>query len=253
MSEEFDKFKAELDEMSDEAREGFIAMWGEPEEMHPDLVPYRVELEHAGMWVKHPLVFSMLYHPALNKELNGTYRLKVKALADAEDAGKWVEAIMLYERPHRFEALERMQDFMTDREFWEMASEVWTDSENIWQHEEEWIELLNSERSGRDYMMDDGEKMFLSLLPAVVTVYRGYSRDGRADGLSWTHDASRAAFFAKYLLMAGGRPRVVTGKVRKTDILAVFDGRNENEIVVCEPDCVYDREEWEIATAMDID
>lgn len=253
MGGDFKAFTAEVDAMPAKEREEFIKAWGEPEELHPDLLPYQVELEHSGTWIKHPLIFSMMHDQALNAHVNRQYVMKVKALTELEDRDEWMSAVWIHERPHRFEALERMQDFMPDKEFWETVAEVWTDSENIWQHQEEWEWLLSSERPGREHIMDDGERMFLRLLPRTVTVYRGYHRDGREDGLSWTHDPSRAEFFATYMCYGKEElvPRVVKGTVAKSDIIAIFDGRNENEIIVCDPSCIYDREETVIESVIE--
>lgn len=242
----FEKFKAEVAAMPEAERKEFIKAWGEPEELHHDLLPYQVELERTGTWVKHPLVFSMMHDQALNGKVNKQYALKVKALAEAEDAGKWITAIWLHERPHRFEALERMQDFMGDEEFWEAVSAVWTDSENIWQHQEEWEFLLSSDRPGRESMMEEGERAFLRLCPPELKVYRGINRDGRADGLSWTHDRGKAEWFANYLCFEPHQRKIVVeGTIRKDDILAIFDGRDEFEVVAF-PESVFNRTEHAI-------
>jgi hypothetical protein len=185
----------------------------------------------------------MMHDQALNGNVNAQYTLKLKALAAAEDEGKWITAIWLHERPHRFEALERMQDFMDDEEFWEAVSAVWTDSENIWQHQEGWEEILSSDRPCREAMMEEGERTFLRLCPDELKVYRGFNREGRADGLSWTHDVGKAEWFARYLCHEPHqRKTVVEGTIRKSDILAIFDGRNENEVVAF-PEAVFDRTE----------
>ena len=70
------------------------------------------------------------------------------------------------------------------------------------------------------------EKERLNSLSDPVTIYRGQIA-GRRAGISWTTDRERAEWFAKRLLY-GGEPAVITGRVKRADIIAVFEERNES-------------------------
>jgi hypothetical protein len=210
------------------------------EPLHPDLVPHLVEGSISPL-IHHPLVISTMHHERLNKQVNRRYvTLKAeleKALADE----KWGVYVFLHERPYRFDALMEIMDpsgFWDEggdgAEYWKLISDVWTDSENINQHFEGWCDLWASEMSGRELVMDEEERAALAALPDLITVWRGAGHPGAAEGLSWTLNKEKAAWFAR---RNTGHPDrvgafVARGAVRKCDVLAHFIGRDEAEIVV---------------------
>jgi hypothetical protein len=79
--------------------------------------------------------------------------------------------------------------------------------------------------------MNGYERNYLKKLPRTLTIYRGY-RYRNADGWSWTLDQKKAMWFANRLEVLGGKPKVATGKVKKSDVIAYFSRRKEKEIVV---------------------
>ena len=64
----------------------------------------------------------------------------------------------------------------------------------------------------------------------MVTIYRGV-RVNNYKGLSWTIDKQRAEWFAKRFGINGEKGYVFTGLIKKKDIIAFFDSRNEEEVV----------------------
>ena len=64
----------------------------------------------------------------------------------------------------------------------------------------------------------------------MVTIYRGV-RVNSYKGLSWTIDKTKAEWFAKRFGINGEKGYVFTGQIKKKDIIAFFDCRNEEEIV----------------------
>jgi hypothetical protein len=93
--------------------------------------------------------------------------------------------------------------------------------------------------------MDQAEQNDLAKLPEPLPIFRGYALPrGTPRGLSWTIDRERAEWFA-YRFPAE-RYLVAEGSVRKKDVLALFYGRDEREIVVF-PDKVIDIVDREIA------
>lgn len=241
-----DPVKEKLEAMPKDQREAFEETFGKYEDLHPDLVPY-VEKNDVGTWIKHPLVYSILHTPLLNAQVNAVYLLKSEHVKNYEDEGRWVSIPFLYERPYRLHALDLVDEHLTDQQYWELIGDIWTDAENIYELEDEWRDALTVGRMGRiEHMMDEEERTAYKSLPPVLTVYRGYSNDGRADGLSWTLSQEKAEWFAHRLNYRDDEvPRVVKGQVKREHVLAVFLGRNEEEIVVF-PEWVKDREELEV-------
>ena len=72
-----------------------------------------------------------------------------------------------------------------------------------------------------------------------MTIFRGYGFHN-SHGWSWTISREKAEWFGnRFAKELGGIPRVATGKIKKSDIIAYFDGREEKEIV-CDPKSVAD-------------
>jgi hypothetical protein len=202
------------------------------EPLHDDLVPY-FENKEGITSLRHPLVYQVF---GVNNGLaNKQYEQKTKAVAKAIREGKWYTYVFLHERPYRCDALIAVRDDVgvriSDEDWWKLVGAVWTDSENIWQNFAEWDDILNTERPERECMMNADERVVFDSLPNEITVYRGSTRGLNEGGLSWTTDHAVARFFARRYDHKGSGV-IDHGVVPKALVVAYFDGRNENEIVV---------------------
>jgi hypothetical protein len=72
---------------------------------------------------------------------------------------------------------------------------------------------------------------FFDALPDLVSVLRGCEQ-GRERGLHWTTSRATAEKFASGQRCINPRPTLVTAQIPKRYIFAVFDNRNEAEIVL---------------------
>jgi len=200
--------------------------------LSPDLVPYLEETDVLGTVLKHPLVFQVPFHSAAfaNKQLEW----KRKALDEALAEDNWMTAVWIHERPYRILVLQDFAEFMDDKTYWDVVANIWTDSENLWQNEDEWRDLWQADREGRlEYAMDDDDKLVYSNLPETITVYRGCIQGENEDGMSWTTAFQVAEFFAKrFAEIREGDPIILCGEVSKEDVLAYSQGRNEFEVIV---------------------
>ena len=89
------------------------------------------------------------------------------------------------------------------------------------------------------------ERHQLAALPERVTVYRGVNAYSEPSGLSWTLDRERAEWFARRFPERPDYPGlvfsyVITGRVLRGRIIALFNARQESEVVVF-PRYVYRR------------
>ena len=84
--------------------------------------------------------------------------------------------------------------------------------------------------SAEDLMVLD-ERRKLAELPDEPEIYRGVTEKNKDNirAMSWTMKQETAEWFAKRF---GSKGKVYRAKVRKEDILAVFLGRNESEVIV---------------------
>ena len=212
-----------------------------PEELHEDLRPY-VQAEEHWTTLKHPLVYQVPYHEALNRQSNLMYAHKLEALAAAQDADNFAKVVWLHERPYRVDAFLDQAWQMGDQEFWELAGQIWVDTENCWQNFGAWREIFEADRDGREYLMDETERDALQKLPARLTVYRGFTspderpeahyKNNRLHSFSWSLERDRALFFAKRYANNTNLGYVAVATVKRDDVIAHFLGRSEDEIVV---------------------
>lgn len=193
--------------------------------LHPELIPH-VGNTGAFHALTHPLLYAVPYAEQLNEYLNTAYEAKKARLLELMEACDWVGIVFTHERPHRAEALNNVMVSMEEPDMWSLVAKVWTDSENIWQNLDLWVNVWS--QGGCQMAMTDQELAVYHSLPKVVEVHRGYIPGENDDGLSWTLDLKTAKWFANRF----GRGKVITKLVNKRDILAYFSGRGEQEVII---------------------
>lgn len=204
------------------------------EPLDPELERYLIEGDDGLSFtmLKHPLVFEIPFVPMLAYRANDFLKYKQKAVRKAMREHNWSQVIWLHERAFRWQALRGIRRKVGHRQYWELLGMVWVDSENIWQNLDIVPGMLTAQRPGRRYIMSPEEQAALAAMPAVLTVYRGYTDPrGTRLGWSWTLDRDKAAWFAKRLASSDEEPVVVTGTVSRDKVIAYFTGRGESEIV----------------------
>ena len=203
----------------------YAKIMGSNEDLHPDLVPY-VSEGVLGKQLRHPLVYQ--FGMRGNGWANAYYLQKVGDVQKALQNKKYDSFVWLHERPYRIEAFQEIEHLLSDTAYWKLLADIWTDTENQWQNYEEWKDLIGAERGSRHYLMNEEEFNLLQSLSDEVTIYRGCQKGINENGLSWTLDKSKAEFFANRL---GKKGIVLEKKISKSDIIAVFTGRNESEVI----------------------
>jgi hypothetical protein len=209
-----------------------VAQWKE-EELHPDLKAWVVDTEFGEM-VKHPLVYMHLMLPG---QANAAYRQKTKALAEAIEDKHWWTVVQLHERPCRLDALIEYvigrDEFdmplpaltVEDPDMRDLICWVWTDSENIHQHVEDWMMITEGHNPGDPLIFCDNEDEWAKL-PDRIEVWRGDCNDG---GWSWTTDRKVALFFCR---RGGEGNDLLHGWVDKHNVFGYLHNRNESEVMV---------------------
>lgn len=207
------------------------------ETLDPELAACVIE-GPLGPMIKHPLVFDVT-GTVLPGIPNRVLRTKKKMLLEYEADKKWHSWVFTHERAYRCDALIKVMhehgEEISDRLYWKLVGNVWTDSENIYQNSLEWAILLGSDRGEREAIMSEEDLATYRALPDPITVYRGAIECLNEDGLSWSTDKKRAEWFARrFQNLRDGDAVVLTGTVAKEDALAYFSDRNESEILVVE-------------------
>lgn len=85
-------------------------------------------------------------------------------------------------------------------------------------------------------LMDAEEREVYAALPDVVTIYRGCRTAKAVKGMSWSLSEEKARWFAERgALLSSGKgdgALVYRAKIKKEDVVAYLDGRNEEEVIV---------------------
>lgn len=224
--------------MSDEAADLMELMTRE-EEMHDDLKPWVVEDGPFGPMLKHPLVQEIIFDPKRCARVNTAYAFKLDAVADARIKQQWDRYIFLRERPYRPMILQEVAEFVDGAEYWRLVHQVWVDSENCWEYQDEWYDMLTADATGREFMSDEDVRCVFTLPPEKggllpeTKIYRGFSWDEALDGFSWTLDRARAKWFAnRSAWRKGDIPKVATATVKREHVIAYITSRDEQEIVL---------------------
>lgn len=84
-------------------------------------------------------------------------------------------------------------------------------------------------KSNPDLIMDQNEKNYLNSLPDEVTIYRGTHTQNNSKALSWTANYDKAKWFANRFDEDG---YILQATINKKDIVAFFNVRNEDELIV---------------------
>lgn len=187
----------------------------------------------SGMtFIKHPFV-NEIYTPGLAGRFNRQLAEKQRLVERARSEQEWSTYVWLHERPWRLQALLDVADRCDDVEWWLLARDVWIDSENVHEHYDEWRSIFTSDHDNRAALMLDDELDVLAAKGERFTIYRGCAEPDFV-GLSWTLDRERATWFAQRSarLHGGDHGWLLVGRVRRSNVVAYFTTRSEEEIVV---------------------
>lgn len=140
---------------------------------------------------------------------------------------------MMTNKPYSLTFLKMASPFLSQKDFSEILANAWIQSENPNLDVNVTSRKLLSMFKDADpqILMDDEERAQLEELDKTVTVYRGvtsYNADN-IKTLSWTLDYNTAKWFAHRFDEDG---TVYKATISKDHIHALFNGRNESEVIV---------------------
>lgn len=137
-------------------------------------------------------------------------------------------------KTYRLQFLDIIQDYLSNVDLAELLAYIWVDSEGTSQDPNcslsQLIEWFTE--ADKKALMDDEDYQVFDTLPSEFSVYRGISTHGNTNGLSWTLNRETAEWFAKRFSFDGGKGTVIEATAKKEDVLAYFNDRNEQEIVI---------------------
>lgn len=196
--------------------------------LHKDLKPYLEFNKNLKFdQIRHPLLYLV---PHLNNGIaNLMYVEKTIQVKKALEEHNYDRYVFLHERPYRIDAFIKIQNLLQDVTYWELLSAVWIDTENMWQHLDDWKILLTSLRPHKEMLMTEEERQFKDNLKNRVQIYRGCELGVNEIGLSWTLSKEKAEWFANRF----GKNGIVRERpINKPEIIAYINARGEQEIIV---------------------
>jgi hypothetical protein len=174
------------------------------------------------------------------RRANAEFELKSARVAEAVARQDWDSLVWLYTRPFRMDALYKLihvHKVPLDR-LWPLVASIWTDSENIRRYSEEWREIWSYPTRHRKRVMTTEERARLRNLPQKIEVWRGVRNENGVKGFSWTLNRDIAAWYARRFSRQHEVPVLAKGRVKKRHVLAYFERRGEEELVIL-PEHVY--------------
>ena len=140
---------------------------------------------------------------------------------------------MMITKSYMLGFLKYAKPFLSSEDFTKMLADAWVRSEspnadpNL--SKSKLVSLFKA--ADPEILMDAEERAQLQSLDDKVTIYRGVTSYNARNvkALSWTLDENVARWFASRF---GEQGRVYQAQIAKDDILAIFTGRNESEVIV---------------------
>tara|TARA_R110002073_G_scaffold25827_3_gene85034 strand:+ start:376 stop:1059 length:684 start_codon:yes stop_codon:yes gene_type:complete len=155
-------------------------------------------------------------------------------------AGNWSQYLFTLNNGERAAALLNLFHHVErPSRLWPLVNEVWSMSNCIFADEPVWDEIWANayRRDGtlrrcHRFIMRPADRRIFDALPETVTVYRGCNSFDAIGGYSWTLSKSVAESFAHRVSRVRGEPLIATVSIPRWCLLAYFDERSEQEIVV---------------------
>ena len=200
------------------------------------------DTEYAPFIISHPFANSGI---VLLPEKNGREMLDITS--SEENRARWrryldkridqAESVFqiccMMNKPYLLTFLKYAQPHIEKKEFAQLLALCWIQTEGPNQDvnvsKRAFVEMF--QKASTEDLMNLDERRKLAELPDELTVYRGLTEKNKDNilAMSWTMKQETAEWFANRFK---GKGKVYRAKIRKEDILAVFLGRNESEVIV---------------------
>ena len=151
-----------------------------------------------------------------------------------EKAKTAFELYRFMRKSYRLTFLKFTEKYLSIEDLSKLLADAWITSENPNQDANVSVTKLAKmfRKCDKKLLMEDDEYEVYEHLPEEFTVYRGVSVNRNSHGMSWTKNLKTAEWFAHRFDCDGKVGYIQKATARKKDVLAYFNGRNEDEIVI---------------------
>lgn len=203
-----------------------------------------IEPEFNGLVVMHPIfesgfvpyidsdgkqkVFNILEDEENRSSTINEYTRRINASSDV------YEVYCIIRKSYRLTFLKYIKRYLSLSDFSKLLADAWVSSENPNQDVNVNIKTLTSwfrQADKRELMTEDDYKVY-NQLPDTITVYRGVAVGRNPSGLSWTQNLSTAEWFSNRFNTESEKGYIQKAVISKSQALAYFNTRNEDELVV---------------------
>lgn len=194
-----------------------------------------------------PLFAGICCHPFTNSVVvyhNGKYYDLLKnedllewknIILNAISVQKDVKGIfMMINKPYLLLFLKLMNGFINNKLFSNLLADAWTISENPNNDPNVPVEEIIDwfKQADKKELMTSKDYKLYNSFPTEIEVYRGVAVGRNPKGLSYTTNYEKALWFANRFNLEDKKGYIIKRKIKKEDILAYFNTRSEDEVVV---------------------
>ena len=201
------------------------------------------ETEFSPIVVIHPIFESALcvenidgVFKAVNiLESKNAYRRVFNRYFKRIEAAKDITSLyVIIRNSYRLAFLKHIKDYLSLKDFSELLADAWVSSENPNQDANVSVRTLASwfRQADKKELMEEEDYAVYDALPETLTVYRGVAVGRNPQGLSWTANRSTAEWFAHRFDNEDNKGYIQVSSINKSHVLAYFNTRGEDEIVV---------------------
>lgn len=200
------------------------------------------ETPFSPLIVKHPFIESAQLTTKKDERLeivnlledeNALMEVRERYARRIDEAKTPMEIFVLICKPYRLTFLKYIAEFLSDADFADFLAEGWVSSENP--NGDVNVSLRTFvkwfRRADKKLLMSEEDYKVYRELPSSFQVYRGVAVGRNPKGLSWTRNLSTAEWFSKRFDTKTKKGYIQTAVINKTEALAYFNTRGEDEIV----------------------
>lgn len=162
------------------------------------------------------------------KKVKDSYTEKIKNSKDL------FSVYIIIRKAYRLTFLKYVKSYLSIEDFSELLADAWVSSENPNQDVNCSLSLLTRwfKESDKQILMNEEDYEVYCNLPDQFQIYRGVAVGRNPKGLSWTPNYEKAVWFSKRFDREDKKGYVQAATVKKEKVLAYFNTRGEDEIVV---------------------
>lgn len=200
-----------------------------------DLPIKKSDIDMLG-FVHHPC-FTNTFIPYKNELIDicndtskfNEYKKELKEHIKNEDS--IYEVLFHITQPYQIFFFSLIENYLDEQTYTTLLKECYTETEFPNHDVNVPVEKIKKmfEKANKEFLMSTDELKIFNRLENEFTIYRGFYSNNYYNALSWTLDKETAHFFATRFSDKGS---IYQANIKKEDIYAYFDCRNEKELIV---------------------